>query len=133
MSETTGDPLAFVDPTEPVNRTYQEGETMELMAVATGGEGTVIYQWFFNGAAISIGISFRLLREASPANAGLYWVRAQAGSEVTVSPVFNIAVVPVSPPAPNGFALIPAGSFQMGTSRSRRLVIAMKFRFTRFM
>ena len=86
------------------------GGSLNLEGMASGGDGAIFYQWLHNGILIPGQTSRQLvISNVIAGNAGTYTLRARAGTETVFSPAFTVTAG-----TPEGFALIPAGWFEMG-------------------
>ncbi len=106
--------LAFTVPVAVQAVGIPSGNTLILEGQAKGGTGAIFYQWYHNGILLPGQTSRQLIvPNVIAGNAGTYSLRARAGTETVTSPAFTVTIYnPV--PAVNGFAYIPAGSFQIG-------------------
>ena len=106
--------LAFTSPAAPQAVSVALGSILNLEGMATGGDGAIFYQWLHNGLLIPGQTSRQLvIPNVAPGNAGSYSLRARAGTETVISPAFTVTTYNPGTPR-DGFAYIPAGSFEMG-------------------
>ena len=103
----------------PQSVTVEEGETLILFAEAKG-PATVHYQWYQNGLPLwGRSGSALLVSRVNSGAAGEYYVRASAGGQSENSEVARVTVRPAGVgPAPEGFALIPAGTYARGDHKN---------------
>lgn len=97
---------------QPSSQVVTAGSRATLSVTATGS-GTLSYQWYFNGAAISGATSSTLtLASVTSANAGSYRVVVRNSTSSATSNTVNVSIAPV---AQTGSALI---SWKAPTTRA---------------
>jgi formylglycine-generating enzyme required for sulfatase activity len=107
-----GEPLQIL--VQPASQTIPPGDNLQL-SVQANHEAGVTYEWRHNGRRLFNESPTLKLYSVTSAAAGDYKVILRYGSEEVESAVATVTVA-APPPPTNEFALIPAGSFQMGDS-----------------
>jgi formylglycine-generating enzyme required for sulfatase activity len=117
----TATALTFSQPAAPQAVSVALGGNLNLAGQAQGGSGIVSYQWKFNGVLIPGQTDRQLtIANVTAGNAGTYTLTARVGTAVVTSPAFTVSISNNAGTPADGFALIPAGSFQMGDQSSPR-------------
>ncbi len=95
------------------SQTIPPGDNLQLNVQANHETG-VTYEWRHNGRRLFVDSPTLKLYGVTTAAAGNYQVTLRYGADEVVSSIASVTVASPPPPITGEFALIPAGSFQMG-------------------